>query len=374
MQDVVLMACGTPEGAMAFCRANGVSISDMPTAGTVYVIPEGIPTNSAALKELATGGTVIGTMALKPCPIVTEVVAETVTHEAATITYTGSSEYGEQWQMEGDTAWTAVSGGTIELTGLDPATEYTVRIRTVCLENYSAPVEVVFTTEAAPLELTVVLRPDFVADVKPGVTYKLLEGDNFVNVNELVAFPSIGNVIKFGEEPVIGGGGLPLETIIEVGSDPADKFLRYNIGTTLTEPLYIGYSDLGSSNACSTWKDSEDNRAKYSPVVLIDDELNHNLLIGGITLTVLSATSSELELKLTRTHPTITMGSIGVSDWEWTGDAAGGAAVPGDDNSTVVTLEAGTHTLGVSHEYYNSGGSWALPGSLREMVIEVALP
>ncbi len=76
MQDVVLTACGTLEGAMAFCRANDVSISDVPAPGTVYVVPEGITTEPAILQLMADRRIVPGTLAqeLEPAGLVMTVL------------------------------------------------------------------------------------------------------------------------------------------------------------------------------------------------------------------------------------------------------------------------------------------------------------
>lgn len=62
MQDLVLMACGTLDGAMAFCRANGVSISTVPMPGAEYIVPDGIARNKVILRELQQNGIVIGTL------------------------------------------------------------------------------------------------------------------------------------------------------------------------------------------------------------------------------------------------------------------------------------------------------------------------
>ena len=80
MQDVVLTACGTLEGAMAFCRANDVSISDVPAPGTVYVVPEGVTTDPAILKVMADRKIVPGTLAmeLEPAGLVMTVVLRPV--------------------------------------------------------------------------------------------------------------------------------------------------------------------------------------------------------------------------------------------------------------------------------------------------------
>jgi hypothetical protein len=39
MLDVIIMACGSMEGGMAFCALNNVAISDVPAVGAVYKIP-----------------------------------------------------------------------------------------------------------------------------------------------------------------------------------------------------------------------------------------------------------------------------------------------------------------------------------------------
>src|ERR1043165_9626948 len=68
MQDLVIMACGTLDGAMAFCRANNVSISDVPVPGNEYVIPADIVFDEEVLTGLWHKGIEIGTLAQEAVP------------------------------------------------------------------------------------------------------------------------------------------------------------------------------------------------------------------------------------------------------------------------------------------------------------------
>ena len=62
MQDLVLMACGTLDGAMAFCRANGVSVSSVPVPGHEYIVPADIEFDEVVLTDLWQKGIEIGTL------------------------------------------------------------------------------------------------------------------------------------------------------------------------------------------------------------------------------------------------------------------------------------------------------------------------
>lgn len=68
MQDLVLMACGTLDGAMAFCRANGVSISSVPVPGQEYIVPADIEFDEVVLTDLWQKGIEIGTLYEVPDP------------------------------------------------------------------------------------------------------------------------------------------------------------------------------------------------------------------------------------------------------------------------------------------------------------------
>jgi hypothetical protein len=69
MQDLVLMACGTMDGAIDFCLANNVRISDVPVVGRAYQVPAVIAQDEVILTELQQNGIVIGTLNPDPVPV-----------------------------------------------------------------------------------------------------------------------------------------------------------------------------------------------------------------------------------------------------------------------------------------------------------------
>ena len=70
MCDVVIQATGSMLAAMQFCGDNGVSITDVPTVGTVYTVTDAalILGDAGVLRYLAENGIVVGTMGT-PAPL-----------------------------------------------------------------------------------------------------------------------------------------------------------------------------------------------------------------------------------------------------------------------------------------------------------------
>jgi hypothetical protein len=65
--DVIIQALGSLQAGMQFCADNGVSISDYPDAGTVYVVSDAALAQAGAngrsvLKYLGQNGIVVGTL------------------------------------------------------------------------------------------------------------------------------------------------------------------------------------------------------------------------------------------------------------------------------------------------------------------------
>lgn len=68
MINVVVQATGSTNACMQFCRDNNVSITDLPTPGTVYVVSDAAiakagVAGAAVVKYYAERGIVIGTLA-----------------------------------------------------------------------------------------------------------------------------------------------------------------------------------------------------------------------------------------------------------------------------------------------------------------------
>ncbi len=66
LADAVLQATGSMEGHMAICKANGLSPSANPPAGTVLIIPSDVAVNSQVLEFITAREIVIGTLAGMP--------------------------------------------------------------------------------------------------------------------------------------------------------------------------------------------------------------------------------------------------------------------------------------------------------------------
>ncbi len=60
-QDIVLMVCGTLEGAMAFCRENDISLTQDPVVANEYKVPVVAAADERVLNDMDQQGIVIGT-------------------------------------------------------------------------------------------------------------------------------------------------------------------------------------------------------------------------------------------------------------------------------------------------------------------------
>lgn len=112
--------------------------------------------------QVATNGEVEDyTVRLRPCSTATPGAPTfTVTHNTATVTWTGATNnitYLVQYRVSGTTAWTNVYASTLigniplNITGLTPATTYDVQISAVCSNTAGTPTPIkTFTTRCDP--------------------------------------------------------------------------------------------------------------------------------------------------------------------------------------------------------------------------------
>ncbi|MDR6516639.1 GEVED domain-containing protein [Chryseobacterium camelliae] len=112
--------------------------------------------------QVATNGEVEDyTVRLRPCSTATPGAPTfTVTHNTATVTWTGATNnitYLVQYRVSGTTAWTNVYASTLigniplNITGLTPATTYDVQISAVCSNTAGTPTAIkTFTTRCDP--------------------------------------------------------------------------------------------------------------------------------------------------------------------------------------------------------------------------------
>jgi hypothetical protein len=130
MQDVIIVATGSLEAAVQFCWDNGVSISDTPAVGTVYIVSDAaLAAGDAEVRSYYAAnevelGTLADAMPADPCPA-PEVEAITGTDTVivgAAIVLTDVTAGGEWSGSDDSIATVAVTGGgaDCEVTGVAP--------------------------------------------------------------------------------------------------------------------------------------------------------------------------------------------------------------------------------------------------------------
>ncbi len=396
MQDLVLMACGTLEGAMAFCRANAVGISDAPVPGNEYVIPDGIVSDRTTLTSLAQRGIAIGTLALDVCPMVTGVAVpeEGLAHNSAEIVYvTGDGGLGVQWRYAGAEDWREAASSPLLLEELDAETEYTIELRTRCTENYSVPVSVTFETAAAPpgLVATMVLHPAMMARTNTpphppyGFIFLRIFGE-FTHSYPLNATWLNSCPMKMQDKSDyvdFGGGsastlslmsGSMFSTVVNFGSLPAPT----------PGDVRMFWSDFETDGLETIlFRDDHFNFAFNSPLVIVPDtwlDADVVYLVGGIAVEQVSSTVTEAVVRVTKSHAPVP-GSTGITSvvtefWGMTDELVlfepeteEDPDNPGNPDIRLMTLPAGKVGLGVLTRY---SGDTEYPGSLFVAAVEVA--
>jgi hypothetical protein len=301
--DVILMACGTLEGGMAFCALNNISISDIPVVGTVYSVPafNGNPAgllqagadeaDSGVLEYLVQNEIVIGTLGTAPPP--------------------------------------------------PPPLGFTIVLKPVMSATYTSP--------SAPSVLG----------------YYPVEYDGtigFIAINGLAAaYPGTLDLYK-QDTASMHGGAIPA-TVPETGHLPmTGEKLTYHVPW----PGALGdiwvWSPTVSGLQAATFADTVGNQAYVSPVVVLYDHTAgiEEYLIADMLLDFVSSDGYTATLRLTRSHaPTAHINIIppfGHMVMNWLVDAAGGSPDPLDptnSDKTIISLPPGTYTLGVGTSYVN---------------------
>lgn len=132
------------------------------------------------------------------------------------------------------------------------------------------------------------------------------------------------------------------------------------------------WSNLAATTIATTWTDEAGYTAVFAPVILMNDSFEAELLIGDLSLSVISATATEMVLRIEATHAPITTPDFVVGSQNWLGVATTGAPVPGLPMTVDVTLGVGLHTIGIRTHYTGSAELISWPDSYRTMIIEVA--
>lgn len=385
LQDIILQATGTLEGALVFCQANGIGISYNPTPGEVFVLPEGIVTNEAELRRMAEEGIVLGTANLGVCGLAT---AEEVTVSYRTATFdinAGTGGEAVQYAVtvagaDAPTDGTTVEAGEVSLAGLEPETEYVFWYRTKCWGSYSAWQELPFETIAAPvLNWREVLKPveNLIVGGTPKRVAMTKNVSSFVNLYPLLPTYLTTNTVQWqSANDYLGGVVETITTQTSLSTGMSGGVVDY-IAPTLPEPgeIRVYWNDLEAPILTITFKDINGNQAEICPVIFVNDTYTSGeYLLGALTIALVEQEETYVKLRVTKSHAAITTTNVALGGMFWLHDALGGTPDPLDptnENKTILTLATGNYKMGVLTTYTTTGGALDWPKSRFTMVINV---
>lgn len=244
---------------------------------------------------------------------------------------------------------------------------------------------VVIGTLALPvLEYMIVLRP--VLAIVPNVvgdphiigyySYDFTEAPGFIHTNPLASsYLSDNRVFYETEERHLTG--LPPESSLplSVTAMPAIS-IPYRLLWTVGLGYMMVWSDLTSPIVTGTYEDVEGNKAFYAPLTILDNATHTVIehLIGDLSVELVSATASLATFRLIRSHVPIVLANFREHTIDWLEAAAAGVPDPLDPtnpDTTIITLGAGVHTIGIKTTYYFPGGTPAYPASAFTLAIKV---
>jgi hypothetical protein len=303
IEDVILMACGSVEGGMAFCALNNISISDIPGVGRLYLVP--------AFEENADGLLADNSNEVDP----------------GVLQYLGQNEI--------------IIGTLGTLPPPPPALGFSIILKPVMAASY--------TSLSDPTTL--------------GYYPVAYDGTGaFIAVNGLAAAYPGSQSLNKQDTVSMHGGAIPT-LVSETGHLPmTSKRLIYHVpwpgplgDIWVWPPAVTGPTTI-------TFEDTAGNEAYISPVVVLYDHTAgiEEYLIANMTIDFVSSDGYTATLRLTRSHaPTAHINILppyGHMVMAWLEDALGGTPDPSDPSNadkTIISLAPGTHRLGVGTSYVN---------------------
>ena len=314
MTDVIIMGCGSLEGAAQFCRDNNVAVSDMPVVGTPYLISDACivaagSTGAAVQKYLNQNGYIIGTLAYTPPPPLSmQVVLMPVIKAVPGTTSHPSVTHNYQFSVNGDTGFISVYG-LVPGVGGYPSEPNVVHYITTDIVGGSPAI----TNELTPTDMTTQSIP-YKIPWTAGHSYMMVFGA--IDPTSLLTFEDVnGNQAHC--HPVI---------ILDSSSQTVEDFLIPSLDVTLVSGVPGGVVVRLT-------------RSHYTPG------------LSGLTVHDLNWTDAAT-------------GGPGITG------LGPDPADPTNTNKLCCTLAAGTYTFGVLATYTYTGGSIASSG--MQCVVEVS--
>jgi hypothetical protein len=315
--DVIIQSLGSLEAGIQFCRENGISISDVPAAGTVFNIPDSAAaavTENGILKYLTENQIVLGTLGTDPpAP--------------------SSPPLGMHIVLKPSLTVNAISG--ISVIGGYYAFEL--------LEDTALFIH-----------------------ANPLVSYIGSNNVNYLGENSwlLAASPHLSTELSGNPVTVIHLlYHIPFMGVAEINM----MCWWYNTGA----PAW-------AADAGITFEDSAHNSAFYAPLVIIDSGSNtvRAALCADLQVNFVSSTSATCTLKLTRIHSTIAttgpMADFSALLMNWILPAGVTPVATSSPDIILVTVAPGTFTFGVESVYNNPGTGTIWPKSACTQVVEIS--
>jgi hypothetical protein len=318
--DIVHMAYGTLEALMPFCRANNISPTDIPVAGTVFVAPDVVdnmvvPVNAGVLKYIQRNKITIGTAAVgvePPPPPPGEVSGMRVLLYPFVDSETGTA-----------------ADGTLHIEN----------IPTTIFENYH------------PLD------SDWPISA---------EGYNVLKTQWVASF--------------LSGGGMP-GTPDSTDSFPAtmSDINVYWEGMDVPSGSFVlmAWSALGTMPSTLTYRDVMGNEARVSPLLFI-----HSIPMPALMARVLPKIEVDLvgiigdmaTVRFKRYEtPIPTMPAFSQAGIEWVTDVgySPDPSDPTNDDKIIITVPVGVYRVGVIQSIKATASSILMPPALMEVAVEV---
>lgn len=206
--------------------------------------------------------------------------------------------------------------------------------------------------------------------------FEMQGAEDFLNINPIeVDFPG-NNRLNYQTEERYILGLAPESALPESSTTMSGITIPYKLSWTVGFGYMIVWSDLSAPTITATYGDIAGNTAYVAPVTVFDNTSNTVVahLLGDISIELVSSTNTNATLRLIRQHPPIALTNFSEYTMEWLGVASGGVpdpTDPGNPDKTLVTINAGLHTLGLKTTYMNTAAGVTYPASAFTMVITV---